>query len=51
MDKPKKEEYDKYDDPFYIPQNDEESAIIAKKIVKLAKKWGARIKNSLNDKE
>ena len=39
-----KEIQDKYDDPFYIPENDEESSIIANKLVKLAKKWDARIK-------
>ena len=38
-----KEIQDKYDDPFYIPENDEESSIIAKKIIKLAKKWDAKI--------
>ena len=51
MSKPEKEEYDKYDDPFYIPENDKESSIIAKKIVKLAKKWGARVNYNPNDKE
>ena len=43
MSKLEKEEYDKYDDPFYIPNNTND--LMVEKIKKLTKKWGARIKN------
>ena len=33
-----KGEYDKYDDPFYIPNND-----VPVNLKKLAKKWGAKL--------
>ena len=40
----KKEEYDKYDDPFYIPNDD-----VPVNLKKLAKKWGARLTNKFRN--